>query len=46
MRLSSQQQLNSLQSALNTATKNGVKYNELIIIDGWELKLAPPKKTR
>ena len=44
VRLSSQQQLNSLQSALNTATKNGVKYNELITIDGWELKLAPPKK--
>lgn len=44
VRLSSQQQLNGLQGALNTATKNGVEYNKLITIDGWELKLAPPKK--
>lgn len=44
VRLSSQQQLNSLQGALNTAAKNGVKYNKLITIDGWELKLAPPRK--
>jgi hypothetical protein len=44
VRLSSQQQLNSLQGALNSATKNGVEYNKLITIDGWELKLAPPRQ--
>ncbi|OTQ75972.1 VENN motif pre-toxin domain-containing protein [Gilliamella apis] len=44
VRLSSQQQLNSLQGALNSATKNGVEYNKLITIGGWELKLAPPRQ--
>ena len=36
--------MNSLQGALNSATKNGVEYNKLITIDGWELKLAPPRQ--
>lgn len=44
VRLSSQQELSSLQNALNTATQNGVKYDKLIIVGGWELKLSPSRQ--
>jgi hypothetical protein len=44
VRLASQEQLTSLQAAVNTATKNGVPYNQLINIGGWELKFAPPRQ--
>ncbi|MEQ5227478.1 VENN motif pre-toxin domain-containing protein [Proteus cibi] len=44
VRLSSQQQLNSLQGALNLATQKGLEYNKLINIGGWELKLSPPRE--
>ncbi|MEM6321502.1 MAG: hemagglutinin [Bacteroidota bacterium] len=40
VRLSTQQQLRSLQSAVNVATKNGVPYNSLLKIGGWELKFG------
>jgi hypothetical protein len=44
VRLSSQTQLTSLQGAVNTATQNGVPYNQLINVGGWELKFAPPRQ--
>ncbi len=40
-RLASQEQLSSLQAAVNTATKNGIPYNQMISVDGWDLKFAP-----
>ncbi|MCL1960471.1 MAG: hemagglutinin repeat-containing protein, partial [Desulfovibrionaceae bacterium] len=42
--LASQAQMTSLQSAVNTATLNGVPYNQLINVGGWELKFAPPRQ--
>jgi filamentous hemagglutinin len=44
VRLASQEQLSSLQGAVNTATQNGVPYNQLINVGGWELKFAPPRQ--
>jgi hypothetical protein len=44
VRLASQQQLRSLQEALNSATKNGIEYNKLITIGGWELKIMQSRK--
>jgi filamentous hemagglutinin len=44
VRLASQQQLSSLQGAVNTATQNGIPYNQLINVGGWELKFAPPRQ--
>ncbi|MBN8172400.1 hypothetical protein [Burkholderia multivorans] len=35
VRLTTQQQLSSLQSAVNTATQGGVPYNQLIKVGGW-----------
>jgi hypothetical protein len=43
VRLASQQQIRSLQSAVNEVTKNGVKYGENIQIGGWDLKFSPPR---
>ncbi|CAB5307361.1 adhesin [Burkholderia multivorans] len=44
VRLTTQQQLSSLQSAVNTATQGGVPYNQLIKVGGWELKFSPPRQ--
>jgi filamentous hemagglutinin len=44
VRLTTQQQLSSLQSAVNTATQGGVPYNQLLNVGGWELKFAPPRQ--
>lgn len=44
VRLASQEQLTSLQAAVNTATQNGVPYNQLMNVGGWELKFAPPRQ--
>lgn len=43
VQLMTQQQLSSLQSAVNTATQGGVPYNQLINVGGWELKFAPSR---
>lgn len=40
VRLATQQQLRSLQSAVDAATKNGIIYDQLIQIGGWELKFG------
>ncbi|MEF2253195.1 filamentous hemagglutinin N-terminal domain-containing protein [Ralstonia solanacearum] len=45
VRLTTQQQLASLQGAVNTATQQGVPYNQLINVGGWELKFAPPRQS-
>lgn len=44
VRLTTQQQLASLQGAVNTATQGGVPYNQLLNVGGWELKFAPPRQ--
>ena len=44
VKLASQTQLSSLQAAVNTATQNGIPYNQLINVGGWELKFAPPRQ--
>nr|CUV15611.1 protein of unknown function [Ralstonia solanacearum] len=44
VRLTTQQQLASLQGAVNTATQEGVPYNQLINVGGWELKFSPPRQ--
>ena len=43
VRLASQQQLASLQAAVNTATKSGVPYDKVINVGGWELKFSPAR---
>ncbi len=43
--LASQQQLTSLQAAVNTATQNGITFNQIINVGGWELKFAPARET-
>ncbi|WP_220454550.1 hypothetical protein, partial [Ralstonia solanacearum] len=45
VRLTTQQQLASLQGAVNTATQQGVPYNQLINVGGWELKFTPPRQS-
>jgi filamentous hemagglutinin len=42
--LSVQGQLTSLQAAVNAATQNGMIYNQIMNIGGWELKFAPPRQ--
>ncbi|GJH25799.1 filamentous hemagglutinin N-terminal domain-containing protein [Caballeronia novacaledonica] len=44
VRLATQQQLASLEGAVNAVTKGGVPYNQLINSNGWELKFAPPRQ--
>ncbi len=44
VQLTTQQQLSSLQSAVNSATQGGVPCNQLINVDGWELKFSPPRQ--
>lgn len=41
--LASQQQIRSLQAAIQTATAKGVPYGRLINVGGWELKFAAPR---
>jgi len=43
VKLATQQQLRSLQSAVNAATKNGVTYDEILRVGGWELKFGAPR---
>lgn len=43
VRLASQVQLGSLKVAVETASKAGLQYREIINVDGWELMFAPPK---
>ncbi len=43
VRLVSQQQLRSLSSAANTAVADGIRYRQIMRVDGWELIFAPPK---
>lgn len=43
VRLVSQQQLASLHGAISSASSSGIRYGEIMIIDGWELKFAPPR---
>ena len=42
-RLLTQQQIRSLQAAVEAATAGGVPYGRLLRIGGWELKFGPPK---
>ncbi|MCG1054348.1 hemagglutinin repeat-containing protein [Mycetohabitans sp. B5] len=44
VRLTTQQQLASLHGAVNAAAQNGITYNQLLNIGGWELKFAPPRQ--
>lgn len=39
VRLSSQQQLTSLQAAVDSASKGGVPYGKVINVEGWELNI-------
>ncbi|WP_274715156.1 hypothetical protein [Xenorhabdus bovienii] len=43
VRLASQEQLRSFQSAVNTATKNNIPYSKRITVDGWQLEIKPPR---
>ncbi|WP_037586252.1 VENN motif pre-toxin domain-containing protein, partial [Stenoxybacter acetivorans] len=45
VRLASQVELKSFQSAVNTATKNKIPYNERITVDGWQLEFKPPRSS-
>jgi len=45
VRLTIQQQLRSLQAAINLATKEGIIYDKIIKFGGWELKFGAPKGT-
>ena len=41
--LASQQQIRSLQAAVQSATANGVPYGQVINVGGWELKFGEPR---
>ena len=43
VRVGTQQQLRSLQAAVEAATANGMTYNRLMTVGGWELKFAAPR---
>jgi RHS repeat-associated protein len=43
VRIGTQQQLRSLQSAVEAATTNGMTFNRLMTVGGWELKFAAPR---
>ena len=38
------QDLRSLQSAVNVATKNGVIYDQIMHVGGWELEFKLPRE--
>ena len=44
VRLTSQQQLRSLRASVYTATKNGIVYDKMIEVGGWQLKFQPPRQ--
>lgn len=44
VRLKTQLELTNLQGAVNAATKGGIAYDQLITIDGWELKFGAPRE--
>ncbi|WJV68860.1 hemagglutinin repeat-containing protein [Pectobacteriaceae bacterium CE70] len=43
VKLASQEELRSFQSAVNTATKSSMPYGERITVDGWQLEIKPPR---
>lgn len=43
VKLATQAQLKSFQSAINSATINNVPYNQRITIDGWQMEFKPPR---
>ncbi len=43
VRLASQEELRSFQSAVNTATKDDMPYGRRITVDGWQLEIKPPR---
>ena len=43
VKLTSQEQLRSFQSAVNTDTKNNIPYNKRVTVDGWQLEFKPPR---
>lgn len=43
VRVGTQEQLRSLQLAVEAATVNGMTYNRLMTVGGWELKFAAPR---
>ena len=44
VKMGTQAQMTSLQSAVNAATANGVQYGKLINVAGWELKFGSPQQ--
>ncbi|WP_423241057.1 hemagglutinin, partial [Erwinia amylovora] len=43
VRLASQEELRSFQSAVNSATKNNMPYGQRVTVDGWQLEIKPPR---
>ena len=43
VRVGQQAQLTSLEAAVNATIGNGVPFNQIIQVGGWELKFAPPR---
>jgi filamentous hemagglutinin len=41
--IGSQQQLRSLQAAVETATSKGIPYDKLTTVGGWEMKFGRPR---
>lgn len=44
VKVATQAQLSSLQSAVTQVLASGMKYNQIIQIAGWELKFGAPLK--
>ena len=44
VRVRMQQQIRSMQAAVDQVTTGGVRYDELINVGGWELKFSPPRE--
>jgi RHS repeat-associated protein len=44
LNLATQLQLTSLQEAVKTATKSGIKFDQIIQVGGWELKFSAPRQ--
>jgi filamentous hemagglutinin len=44
VRLGSQLQLASFEAAVDAAAQEGIQYNTLMRVAGWELKFAPPRQ--
>jgi filamentous hemagglutinin len=44
VQLATQQQLNSLRTAVSESIKNGVVYDKLLEVGGWELKFSQPRQ--